>query len=146
MAPLIFLIAAFICFRILGIFWPYFSDWHLALRAALGAMFLLTASAHWGKGRADLIRMVPEAMERAVFWVSLTGFAEIAIASGLQIPNLAPWTAAAAVVMLCCLFPANLKAAREHLTIMRRPVLPVIPRLTVQIIFIASLVAAVWPK
>jgi uncharacterized membrane protein len=146
MAPLICLIAAFICFRILGILWPYFSDWHLALRAALGAMFLLTASAHWGKGRADLIRMVPEAMGCAAFWVSLTGFAEIAIAAGLQIPNLAPWTAAAAVVMLCCLFPANVKAAREHLTIMRRPVLPVIPRLTLQIIFIASLVAAVWPK
>jgi hypothetical protein len=67
MAPLICLIAAFICFRILGIFWPYFSDWHLALRAALGAMFLLTASAHWGKGRADLIHMVPEAMGRAAF-------------------------------------------------------------------------------
>jgi uncharacterized membrane protein len=61
-------------------------------------MFLLTASAHWGRGRADLIRMVPEALGRAAFWVSLTGFAEIAIAIGLQIPTLAPWTAAAAVV------------------------------------------------
>ena len=95
MAPLICLIAAFICFRILGIFWPHFADWHLALRAALGAMFLLTASAHWGNGRADMIRMVPEAIGRAAFWVCLTGFAEIAIAVGCRSPilhrGLQPW-------------------------------------------------------
>lgn len=62
MAPLICLIVAFLFFRILGLEWRYFSDWHLALRAALGAMFLLTASAHWGRRRADLIRMVPESV------------------------------------------------------------------------------------
>src|SRR5262245_45857602 len=31
--------------------------WHTALRFGLAAMFLLTASAHWGKRRPDLIRM-----------------------------------------------------------------------------------------
>ena len=79
MARLICLVAGFVFFRLLGMVWPYFSDWHLALRAALGAMFLLTASAHWGKGRAGLIRMVPEGMGRAALWVSLTDFAEPAI-------------------------------------------------------------------
>src|SRR5262249_55563651 len=33
--------------------------WWTALRIALAAMFLVTASAHWGKRRADLIRMTP---------------------------------------------------------------------------------------
>lgn len=145
MAPLICLIAAFVCFRLLGIVWPYFSDWHPALRAALGVMFLLTASAHWGRRRADLIRMVPETMGNPGLWVSLTGFAEVAIAIGLQIPVLARWTAGSAVVMLCCLFPANIKAASEHLTILRRPVLPVRPRLALQLLFIIALVSAVWP-
>ena len=146
MAPLICLIAAFLIFRVLGLEWQYFANWHMALRAALGAMFLLTASAHWGKRRTDLVRMVPESMGNAGTWVSVTGLAEIAIAAGLQVPRIAPWAAGIAVVMLCCLFPANVKAAREHLTISRKPIMPVVPRLMLQIIFIASLAGCVWPN
>ena len=59
MAPLICLISAFVLFRFLGMEWSYFPDWHLALRTGLGVIFLLTASAHWGQRRADLIRVVP---------------------------------------------------------------------------------------
>ena len=145
MAPLICLFAAFLVFRILGLEWHYFADWHMALRAALGAMFLLTASAHWGKRRADMVRMVPESMGNAGNWVSVTGFAEIAIAAGLQISRITPWVAGIAVVMLCCLFPANMKAAREHLTGSHKPVMPVAPRLILQIIFITALIASAWP-
>jgi uncharacterized membrane protein len=146
MAPFICLIVSFLFFRILGLEWRYFADWQLSLRAALGAMFLLTASAHWGKRRADLIRMVPEWVGNPGVWVTLTGIAEIAIAIGLQIRSVAPWVAAIAVVMLCCLFPANLKAAREHLTILRKPVLSAGPRLLIQLVFIAALIASVWPR
>jgi uncharacterized membrane protein len=146
MAPFICLVVSFLFFRILGLEWRYFADWHLALRAALGAMFLLTASAHWGRRRADLIRMVSESLGNPGMWVTLTGIAEIAIAVGLQIDRLASWVAAIAVVMLCCLFPANLKAAREHLTILRKPVLAAGPRLLIQLAFIAALIASVWPR
>jgi uncharacterized membrane protein len=146
MAPLICLIMSFLFFRILGVEWRYLADWHLALRAALGAMFLLTASAHWGKRRPDLIRMVPKSMGNPGVWVTLTGFAEIAVAVGLQIHGLAPWVAIIAALMLCCLFAANLKAAREHLTILRKPVLSAGPRLLIQLVFIAALIASVWPQ
>jgi uncharacterized membrane protein len=146
MAPLICLIAAFLLFRLLGLEWHYFADWHMALRAALGAMFLLTASAHWGKRRSDLVRMVPESMGNAGAWVSVTGFAEIAIAAGLQIPGIAPWIAGIGVVMLCCLFPANVKAAREHLMIFHRVAMPLVPRLLLQIIFVAALIGSVSPN
>ena len=146
MAPLICLIVSFLFFRLLGLEWHYFADWHFALRAALGAMFLLTASAHWGKRRADLIRMVPEPVGNPGVWITLTGLAEIAIAAGLQLRNLAPWVTAIPVVMLCCLFPANVKAAREHLTILRKPVPSVGPRLLIQLVFIAALIASVWPR
>lgn len=139
MAPLICLVIAFLVFRGIGFFVPYFADGHTALRAALGAMFLLTASAHWGRGRPDLVRMVPRGIGNAGLWVSVTGLAEVAIAIGLQIPHLARWTAAAAMLMLCCLFPANVKAAREHLTILQRPVLPVLPRLLLQLVFLGAL-------
>lgn len=144
MAPLIALIAAFVLFRCVGFLWPYFSNWHLALRAALGVMFLLTASAHWGRRRPDLIRMVPDGVGDPATWVTLTGLAELAIAAGLQIPRLAEITAAAAIIMLCCIFPANVKAARERLTILDQPVPPIVPRLLIQLIFIGALAASVW--
>ena len=146
MAPLLCLIVSFLFFRILGLEWRYFADWHFALRAALGTMFLLAASAHWGKRRADLIRMVPASVGNPGVWVTLTGIAEIAIAVGLQIRSLAPWVAVIAVVMLCCLFPANMKAARENLTILRKPVLSVGPRLLIQLVFIAALISSLWPR
>ena len=146
MAPLICLVTSFLIFWGVGLFVPYFADWHIALRAALGAMFLLTASAHWGERRPDLIRMVPQGIGHAGIWVSVTGIAEIALAVGLQIPQLALWAAAAGIIMLCCLFPANLKAARQHLTIHRRPVLPTLPRLLSQLVFIGALIAAVWRR
>lgn len=146
MAPLICLIAAFFIFRLLGLEWHYLADWHMALRAALGAMFLLTASAHWGKRRTELARMVPESIGDAGTWVSVTGFTEIAIAAGLQIPRIATWAAGIAVIMLCCLFPANVKAAQEHLTISQKPVMPVAPRLILQAIFIVALIGSIWPS
>jgi len=146
MAPLICLAASFLIFWGIGLFVPYFADWHIALRAALGAMFLLTASAHWGKRRPDLMGMVPQGIGHAGTWVTVTGIAEIGLAAGLQIPPLALWAAAAGIIMLCCLFPANLKAARQHLTIRGRPVLPAWPRLLLQLIFIGALIAAVWRR
>ena len=142
MAPLICLLVSFAVFCSLGFVWPYFSSWEHPLRAALGMMFLLTASAHWGKGRPDLIRMVPARLSEPGRWVTLTGIAEIAIAIGLQISAIVPWAAGTAIAMLCCLFPANVKAAREHLTIFHRPTMPLVPRFFLQIIFIAALAAA----
>ena len=143
MAPFICLITGFLIFWVAGLFVPYFANWHIALRAALGLMFLLTASAHWGKRRPDLIRMVPKGVGDAGVWVTVTGMAEIALAVGLQIPQMALWAAGAGILMLCCLFPANLRAAREHLTLDGRPVLPALPRLLLQLVFLGALIAAV---
>lgn len=146
MAPLIALVASFGLFRLVGMVVPYFAAWPIALRAALGVMFLLTASAHWGERRPDLIRMVPRAFPHPGILVSLTGVAELLIALGLQVPQAASVTAAIAVVMLLCIFPANVKAARERLTIGGRNVPGLVVRSTIQIIFIAALVAAGWPN
>jgi len=111
--PLIVLLASFAVFRLAGFGVAYFAEWQHALRAALGVMFLLTASAHWGKRRPDLVRMVPRGFGNAGVWVTMTGIAEVLIAAGLQFSQTALPVAVAAVVMLVCLFPANLKAARE---------------------------------
>jgi uncharacterized membrane protein len=146
MIPLIVLAAAFAAFWLAGLGVPYFADWQHALRAALGVMFLLTASAHWGRRRFDLMRMVPPRMGDAGIWVTLTGIAEILIAAGLQVPRAAALVAVLAVLMLVCLFPANAKAAREGLTIGGRPVPKLGPRLVIQLVFIGALLASIWPR
>jgi uncharacterized membrane protein len=146
MIPLIVLVSSFAAFRLAGVWFPYFSDWQTSLRAALGVMFLLTASAHWGNRRPDLVRMVPPRFRDAGMWVTLTGIAEILIAVGLQIPIAALPVAASAVLMLVCIFPANAKAAREKLTIAGRPVPEFGVRLAIQVVFLISLVAAAWRR
>jgi uncharacterized membrane protein len=146
MIPVIVLVLSFATFWLAGLWLPYFAHLQFSLPAALAVMFLLTASAHWGRRRADLIRMVPRNFGDGGKWVTLTGIAELFIAVGLQIPILAMPVAAFAVLMLMCFFPANIKAAREKLTIAGRPVPPLGARLVIQLIFVSALVAAGWPK
>ena len=146
MVPLIVLVVSFGVFRLVGVWLPYLSDWQMSLRAALGVMFLLTASAHWGRRRPDLIRMVPPAFGDGGRWVTLTGIAELLIAAGLQVPIAAMPVAVFAAAMLVCIFPANVKAAREKLAIAGRAVPAFGPRLAIQGLFLGALAAAVWRR
>ena len=58
MAPLIVLAVSILVFWLAGRAGVTpFQDADFVLRAGLAAMFALTASAHWGKRRPDLIRM-----------------------------------------------------------------------------------------
>jgi uncharacterized membrane protein len=146
MVPLIVLVVSFLAFRLAGLEVAYFANWQNALRAALGVMFLLTASAHWGRRRQDLIRMVPQGFGGAGKWVTLTGIAEVLIAIGLQSPYFAMPVAMSAAAMLVCVFPANVKAAREGLTIGGKAVPGLGVRLTIQAVFILAIAASAWPR
>jgi uncharacterized membrane protein len=146
MAPLIVLVSSFLVLRVIGVFVPYLGEWQNCLRGGLGAMFLLTASAHWGPRRGDLIKMIPPAFGEASRWVTSTGVAEIVIAIGLQVSIASKWIAIAAIAMLLAIFPANVRASREKLTIGGRPVLGVAARGAIQIVFIGALVAAAWAR
>jgi len=146
MIPLIVLLISFALFRLAGLEFAYFEDWQHALRAALGVMFLLTASAHWGRRRPDLMQMVPSVSRYPGVWVTLTGIAEVLIAFGLQIPRTASAAAVSAVAMLICMFPANAKAARERLTIGGRPVPRLGARLAIQLVFLVALGASIWHR
>jgi uncharacterized membrane protein len=112
--------------------------WWDALRLALAAMFLLTASAHWGKRRRDLIQMVPSSLPRPDLLVTGTGILEIVGAAGLLIPPVAPYAAVALSLLLIAVFPANVHAARKHLTIGGRPVPSLWPRTLLQVVFLAA--------
>lgn len=145
MVPLIVLIVSAVLFWLVGRAGvAAFRDLGLILRAALGVMFLLTASAHWGKRREDLIRMVPPALPRPDLLVTFTGVLEILGAIGLFVPLAARAACICLALLLLALFPANVHAARKSLTIGGRRVPSVPVRALIQLVFIATLIAAAW--
>jgi uncharacterized membrane protein len=147
MIPVCVLVSGFVLFLLLGHFGVlYFQAVHHALRAALGIMFLLTASAHWGRRRRDLIAMVPPSLPSASTMVTLTGIAEIAGAVGLQIPAFAPFAAMGLFVMLIAIFPANVFAARNRLSVGGRSVPGLLPRAIIQVVFLVALWVAAFSR
>ncbi len=120
--------------------------WQGCLRGGLAVMFLLTASAHWGARRGDLIAMVPRSFPRPDLMVSATGVLEILGGLGLLIPGVAPAASACLAMLLMGLFPANVRAAREHLTIGGRPVTALPLRALLQLVFISAVMTAGIPS
>jgi len=121
-------------------------SWVVFLRWALGCMFLVTASAHWGPMRADLVRMVPPSFPDPGLLVTISGIAEIAGAIGLCIPRVARFAAGGLVLLLLAVFPANVHAAQAGLSLAGEPVSPLIIRLPEQLLFLAAVLAAgFWP-
>ena len=143
MTPFLVLVGSFLLFRLVlsRVLAPFRSS-TTSLRWALAAMFLLTASAHFGSRRPDLVRMVPPPFPEPELLVTLTGIAEVLGAAGLLLPRTAPWAAGALALLLVALFPANVHAAREGLTIGGAPVTPLVPRAVLQAVFVAALAVA----
>ncbi len=136
MQPLILLVTVFLLLILpLG--------WWTALRVGLAAMFLLTASAHWGKRRDDLIRMVPAALPRPDLLVTVTGICEILGAVGLLVSRVAPVAALGLTLLLIALFPANVRAARQAIAIGGRPATPLPTRAVIQIVFLTATIAVI---
>jgi uncharacterized membrane protein len=118
------------------------SSWQAALRISLAGMFFLTASAHWGMRRPDLVRMVPKNFPRPELLVTLTGICEILGAIGLLTPLFARWAAIGLTLLLIVVFPANVCAAREGITIGGKPATPLLARSLIQGAFLIATIAA----
>lgn len=145
--PFAVLVFATLVFRGIGALGlKVFQGWPMSLRAGLFVMFQLTASAHWGKRRADLIAMVPSAFPRPDVMVTLTGILELLGAIGLLWRPVAPIAAACLIALLIAIFPANVRAARDHLKIGRAQATPLPLRTLLQIVFIAALALAGFPR
>lgn len=145
MIPFLVLALVFLLTRILGFSGVgYFAPWQHGLRVSLAAMFLLTASAHWGRRRTDLVHMVPPAFSHPERWVTLTGIAELAGAIGLLWTPTLKIASSGLAILLIAIFPANVYAAHQRLTIggRRVPGLPV--RAALQLVFLSAVIAAGW--
>ena len=64
--------------------------------------------------------------------------AEILGAVGLLIPRLTRITAAALILLLLAVFPANVHAALEQLPFGDGPAMPLLPRTLLQVLFLAA--------
>lgn len=141
MAPLITLIVAFVLLYTGGLLgWTYMVHLQHALQGAVAAMFLLTASAHWGKRRPDLIRMVPSIFPRPDWIVTATGWLEIIGAVLLVIPFTSKAASIGLAIMLLAMFPANIRASREKLQLDGKEVLPLKDRTLLQIVFLLAVI------
>jgi uncharacterized membrane protein len=144
MVPLFILLLSFVVLRgagFLGV--TALNNLDLPLRIAISLMFLVTASAHWGKGRPDLVRMVPPVFPHPSILVSVTGVLEILGAVGLLVSVTTRLAAVCLAILLVALFPANIRAAREHLTILGRPAPGLLVRGAIQVIFLSVLIIVI---
>jgi uncharacterized membrane protein len=114
-------------------------DWRAAVRAGLAAMFCFTAAAHFNSMRADMIAMVPPSVPNPGFMVTFTGICEILGAIGLLVPFTRRLAAAALIVLLLAVLPANIHAARAGVTLRGAPPTPIVARVALQGLFIAAL-------
>ena len=138
MAVMIVLVGSLLLLRGLGaIGVRRFATWREATRHALSVVFLFTASAHFTSMRHDLARMVPEAVPWPEAVVAFTGLCEIAGAIGLLVPRLQRIAGLALIVFLIAVFPANVRAAREGVTLGGRAATPLVWRAPMQALLIA---------
>ncbi|MGO1052621.1 DoxX family protein [Crossiella sp. CA198] len=118
MAPFVILIVVTLVLWLagrLGVRW--LRPWTAPLRGGLAAMFTATGLAHFIGLRAELIAMVPPALPAPELLVTVTGVLELAGALGLLWTPTARWAAGALTVLLLVMFPANVYAALNGLSL-----------------------------
>lgn len=140
MAPLIVLVVAGLLARLVGqLGVAALRDWAAATRVGLAVMFCFTAAAHFNSMRPDLIAMVPPFVPNPGFIVTFTGICEILGAIGLLVPRTRRIAAAALIVFLLAVLPANIHAAQTGVTLRGAPPTPIVPRIALQALFIVLL-------
>ena len=89
--------------------------------------------------------MVPRWIIDPDLVVLITGVLELAGAAGLLFRFTRPLAVTGLVVLLIAIFPANIKAARDRLTIRGLPATPLAVRALIQVVFILLLIwCVVW--
>jgi uncharacterized membrane protein len=140
MAVLMVLFGSWLVFRGMGALgFGRFATWHDSARFALALMFVFTGVTHFTKMKHDMAAMVPRSFPRPMLMVYFTGVCELMGAIGLLVSKTREAAGLALIVMLVAMFPANVKAAREGLTIRGKPATPLWLRAPMQILFIGLL-------
>lgn len=137
MIVLAVLLAAWAGFRAAGgLGVAAWSTWRDAGRWALAVMLFFTAAAHFTAARHDLVKMVPAWVLQPMAAIYLTGVLEIAGAIGILLRPARRAAGFALCALLVAMFPANVKAAREGLSVAGNPATELWLRAPMQILFI----------
>ena len=140
MAVVIVLFGSWLVFRGVGTLgYPAFATWHDTARYALAVMFTFTGVSHFTKVKDDMVRMMPAKVPNPLLVVYVTGVLELAGAVGILVPQTRLLAGICLILFLVAVFPANIKAAKEQLSINRRPATPLLLRAPMQILFIGLL-------
>jgi uncharacterized membrane protein len=133
MAPLFVQVVATVVAR-----W-FAKTWRDAVRAGLTVMFLFTAASHFSNLKHDLAAMIPPPFTGELWVIYLTGVFLLAGAIGLMTPRTRKWAAWGLAAMLVGLFPANIYAAFNGVTLGGTPVTPLWIRTPLQLFWIGLL-------
>jgi uncharacterized membrane protein len=140
MIVLIVLLVSWAVFRAIGALGVQVLDaWQSSARYALAVMFIFTASAHFGKMKRDLARMVPAYFPRPLLIVHITGVLELLGAAGILLPQFRRLAGICLIALLVGMFVANVNAARNGITLRGKPATPLWLRTPMQVLFIALL-------
>lgn len=140
MAPLIILVVVTLVSRLAGqLGVRRLRDWAASTRVGLAVMLCFTAAAHFNSLRPEMIAMVPPFVPDPALMVTFTGVCEILGAVGLLVPRTRRLAAAALIVFMLAVLPANIYASQAGLTLGGAPVTALVPRVALQALFIALL-------
>jgi uncharacterized membrane protein len=146
MLVLIILIGSLLLFRALGAAGvSIFHTWMDSTRYALAVMFFFTSAAHFNKIRHELARMMPAIFPNPMALVYFTGVCEILGAMGMLVPRTRSLAGLCLFLFLLAILPANVKAARERLTVGGRLATALWLRVPMQILFLVLICWSTQP-
>jgi uncharacterized membrane protein len=107
-------------------------DWQDNLCFSIVLVFIVTGLSHFSYLRYDMLAMLPPPVPREMWVIALTGYIELIGAAALLHKSSRRLTSLALVLLLVCLFPANIYAALNNIPFNGRPVTPLALRTAIQ--------------
>lgn len=140
MAVLIVLLISWLVCRAVGALGVNaLATWQDSARYALAVMFLFTGTAHFNQTKHDLARMVLQALPHPLLLIYVTGVLEFLGAVGLLLSKFRSIAGICLIILLIAMFPANVKAARDKLSVRGKPATQLWLRLPMQLLFVGLL-------
>ncbi len=114
-------------------------DWQDNLCFSIALVFIVTGLSHFSYLRYDMLAMLPPPVPREMWVITFTGYIEILGAAALLHKPSRRLTSLALILLLVCLFPANIYAALNNIPFNGRPATPLPLRTVIQCLLIALL-------
>jgi uncharacterized membrane protein len=140
MITLFVLLVSFILLRGLGALGvERLSSWKEAGRIALAIMFLFTGTSHFSSLKHDFAAMIPALLPNDLWVIYLTGVLEIVGALGLLVSRTRRLAGVCLVLLLVALFPANVNAIVNGISLGGNMPTPLWVRAPMQLLYVGMI-------